>query len=283
MRHLAIHVQSLSKRYHIGKRRSSLTLHATLEDALRTPVRHVAALLQRSAVRRNGRYPQCDKYLWALQEVSFAVQPGEVVGIIGRNGSGKSVLLKILARITKPSTGSAELHGRVAALLEVGTGFDPELTGRENISLSGAILGMKKAEIDRQFDKIVAFSEVERLLDTPVKHYSSGMYVRLAFAIAVHLEREILLMDEVLAVGDEAFQDKCLQTLHQIVSEGRTVLFVSHDMQAIQRLCPRTIWLSEGRIVLDGATRDVVPCYLAQTHAHDQPTDTSGPRRQVSS
>src|SRR5213078_316216 len=181
--------------------------------------------------------------IWALKNISFNVAPGEVVGIIGRNGAGKSTLLKVLSRITEPTTGRVELYGRVASLLEVGTGFHPELTGRENIYLNGAILGMKKAEINRKFDQIVAFAELEKFLDTPVKRYSSGMYMRLAFAVASHLEPEILIVDEVLAVGDAAFQKKCLGRMGEVAKEGRTVIFVSHNMTAIRSLCQRAMWL----------------------------------------
>ena len=194
--------------------------------------------------------------------MSFEVQPGEVVGIIGRNGAGKSTLLKILSRITKPTTGQAEIYGRVGSLLEVGTGFHPELTGRENIFLNGGILGMSRREIARKFDEIVAFSEIEKFLDTPVKRYSSGMYVRLAFAVAAHLEPEILIVDEVLAVGDAAFQQKCLGKMEDVASHGRTVLFVSHNMSAITRLCPRTILLQAGQVIADGPSHEVTRVYL---------------------
>jgi lipopolysaccharide transport system ATP-binding protein len=203
-----------------------------------------------------------DEYFWALKDVSFEVEPGEVVGIIGRNGTGKSTLLKILSQITSPTTGSVELHGRVSSLLEVGTGFHPELTGRENIYLSGSILGMKRREIDEKFDDIVKFAEVEKFLDTPAKRYSSGMYVRLAFAVAAHLEPEILLVDEVLAVGDASFQKKCLNKMQSVGEEGRTVLFVSHNMPAITRLCPRTILLDAGSVMHDGSSSQVVSSYL---------------------
>ncbi len=189
---------------------------------------------------------------WALRDVSFEVAPGEVVGVIGRNGAGKSTLLKLLSRITEPSEGRITLRGRVGSLLEVGTGFHPELTGRENIFLNGAILGMKRAEIRKRFDEIVAFAEVEKFLDTPVKHYSSGMYMRLAFSVAAHLEPEILLVDEVLAVGDASFQRKCLNKMESVSKHGRTVFFVSHNMPAITRLCPRAIMLDRGRVYQDG-------------------------------
>jgi lipopolysaccharide transport system ATP-binding protein len=198
----------------------------------------------------------------ALVDVSFEIGTGEVVGIIGRNGAGKSTLLKILSRITDPTTGRAEVHGRVGSLLEVGTGFHPELSGRENIFLNGAILGMRRAEILRKFDEIVAFAEVERFIDTPVKHYSSGMYLRLAFAVAAHMDPEILLVDEVLAVGDASFQRKCLNKMQDVGKEGRTVIFVSHNMPAITRLCPRTILLDGGKVLSDGPSHEVVTSYL---------------------
>jgi lipopolysaccharide transport system ATP-binding protein len=200
--------------------------------------------------------------IWALKDVSFEVKRGEVVGIIGRNGAGKTTLLKILSRITEPTEGYAEIRGRVGSLLEVGTGFHAELTGRENIYLSGAILGMKKTEIERKFDEIVAFAEVEKFIDTPVKHYSSGMYVRLAFAVAAHLEPEILLVDEVLAVGDAAFQKKCLGKMGDVAKEGRTVLFVSHNMAAVQNLCRKAVWLNEGGVADDGEVHKVVSQYF---------------------
>jgi lipopolysaccharide transport system ATP-binding protein len=203
-----------------------------------------------------------EERIWALRDVSFDVRHGEIVGLIGRNGAGKSTLLKILARITDPSTGSAEIRGRVGSLLEVGTGFHSELTGRENIFLSGAILGMKRGEIVRRFDEIVAFAEVERFVDTPVKHYSSGMYMRLAFAVAAHLEPEVLLVDEVLAVGDVHFQKKCLAKMEDVGHTGRTVLFVSHSMPAVMRLCPRTILLGRGGVLMDGPSHKVASTYL---------------------
>ncbi len=197
-----------------------------------------------------------------MQNISFDVGHGEAVGLIGKNGAGKSVLLKILARVTKPTAGFAEIHGRIGAMLEAGTGFHPELTGRENIYLNGAVLGMKKAEIESKFDDIIAFSEMESFLETPVKHYSSGMRVRLAFAVAVQLEPEILLIDEVLAVGDELFKNKSLTKLEEIAAQGRTILFVSHDMDAVKRLCRRVIFLSQGQIVAQGEPEDVVAAYM---------------------
>ena len=202
---------------------------------------------------------------WALKDVSFEIQPGEAVGIIGRNGAGKSTLLKILSRITQPTEGTARLRGRVASLLEVGTGFHQELTGRENIYLNGSILGMKRSEINRKFDEIVAFSEIERFLDTPVKRYSSGMYIRLAFAVAAHLEPEILLVDEVLAVGDMEFQKKCLGKMNEVVGHGRTVFFVSHNMQSIAALTRRCLLFKEGRLILDAPTGEAIKAYVEMT------------------
>jgi homopolymeric O-antigen transport system ATP-binding protein len=247
---IAIQAANLSKKYEIavGKHR-----HDTLRDQISDSVR--------SLFLRNGGRGQREIF-WALKNVSFEVKTGEVLGIIGRNGAGKSTLLKILSRITKPTEGSAEIRGRVGSLLEVGTGFHGELTGRENIYLNGAILGMKKAEIDRKFDQIVDFSGVEKFIDTPVKRYSSGMYVRLAFAVAAHLEPDILIVDEVLAVGDASFQKKCLGKMQDVGKEGRTVIFVSHNMPAISRLCKRVILLNDGKILHDGPAHRVVSAYL---------------------
>jgi lipopolysaccharide transport system ATP-binding protein len=212
--------------------------------------------------RRSAGHPITVRELWALSDVSFDVRPGEVVGIIGRNGAGKSTLLKVLSRITEPTSGRVVMKGRVASLLEVGTGFHPELSGRENVYLSGAILGMRRAEIRRKFDEIVAFSEVERFLDTPVKRYSSGMQVRLGFAVAAHLEPEILIVDEVLAVGDAAFQRRCLAKMEDVTHEGRTVLFVSHNIASVESLCTRAVLLQSGHVVADGGVREVVDQYL---------------------
>jgi lipopolysaccharide transport system ATP-binding protein len=253
MTDVAIRVENLGKRYHIGKAQQR---HDTLRDAL---MHRLRAPLHWP--RRNGHTFGSDTF-WALKDVSFEVQRGEVVGIIGRNGAGKSTLLKILSRITDPTEGSVDMYGHVGSLLEVGTGFHPELTGRENIYLCGAILGMKRADIVRKFDEIVAFAEVEKFVDTPVKHYSSGMYVRLAFAVAAHLEPEILIVDEVLAVGDAVFQKKCLGKMSDVAREGRTVLFVSHNMQSVARLCARTVLLESGLIEKMGNTHEVVAAYL---------------------
>jgi lipopolysaccharide transport system ATP-binding protein len=236
MSDVAIRVEGLGKQYRLGGPRERY-------DTLRDQIRKWSSLrgLLRRATRAEHRPP-----FWALKDVSFEVEPGEVVGIIGRNGAGKSTLLKILSRITEPTEGAADIHGRVGSLLEVGTGFHPELTGRENVYLNGAILGMRRAEIGRKFDEIVAFAEVEKFIDTPVKHYSSGMYMRLAFAVAAHLEPEILIVDEVLAVGDAEFQKKCLGKMGDVAKSGRTVLFVSHNMQTIANLCQLCICLKDG-------------------------------------
>ena len=247
-----IKVESLSKQYRIGGVNNT---YSTLRDALATAAR---APLERLRGNRNHDA----NTIWALKDVSFDVLPGEVIGIIGRNGAGKSTLLKILSRITEPTSGRLEIYGRSVSLLEVGTGFHPELTGRENTYLNGAILGMAKSEIKRKFDEIVAFAEIEKFIDTPVKFYSSGMYVRLAFAVAAHLEPDILVLDEVLAVGDTAFQQKCLGKMREVSSHGRTVLLVSHGMATVGQLCKRTIWLDEGRIKEFGSSDTVIQSYL---------------------
>jgi lipopolysaccharide transport system ATP-binding protein len=252
---LAIRVENLSKRYRLGPREPYRALREVLARAVTAPFHWFKTSTSEC------RNPKSD-YIWALKDVSFEVRQGEVVGIIGRNGAGKTTLLKILARITKPTAGYAEIRGRVGSLLEVGTGFHPELTGRENIYLNGAILGMKKAEIDRKFDEIVAFAEIEPFLDTQVKHYSTGMYMRLAFAVAAHLEPEILLVDEVLAVGDLAFQKKCLGKMGEVAKEGRTVLFVSHNMAAVEALCRSCFLLDGGCLVATGPAREVVEQYI---------------------
>jgi lipopolysaccharide transport system ATP-binding protein len=253
MSDIAIRVENMGKQYRIGEQERYKALRDVLAQMMTAPFRR---LTNRSSAAGD---PQ---FIWALNDVSFEVKHGEVIGIIGRNGAGKSTLLKILSRVTEPTEGYAEIHGRIGSLLEVGTGFHPELTGRENVFLNGAILGMKKTEIKRKFDEIVAFAEVERFIDTPVKRYSSGMYLRLAFAVAAHLEPEILLVDEVLAVGDATFQKKCLGKMGEVAKEGRTVLFVSHGMDAIRSLCKRVIWLDGGRIVADGEGSRVVSDYL---------------------
>jgi lipopolysaccharide transport system ATP-binding protein len=249
-----IKVENLSKEYFTGVREAS---YSTLRESF---VRAAGAPLRR--LRGQGRKKGEGK-IWALRDVGFEIMPGEVVGVIGRNGAGKSTLLKILSRITEPTTGLIELYGRVGSLLEVGTGFHPELTGRENIYLNGAILGMKRTEINRKFDEIVAFAEVEKFLDTPVKRYSSGMYMRLAFAVAAHLEPEILLVDEVLAVGDAAFQAKCLGKMSEVAHEGRTVLFVSHNLGSVANLCSRSLLMVDGTKHSDGSSEDVISRYIA--------------------
>src|SRR5499427_1077599 len=234
-----IRAENIGKLYRIGARRE---LRPTLRDSITRAFRNPLGRF-----RRNGN---SETTIWALKDVSFEVMPGEVLGIIGRNGAGKSTLLKILSRITHPTRGRADLYGRVGSLLEVGTGFHPELTGRENIYLSGAILGMKKAEIDRRFDEIVAFAEVESFIDTPVKHFSSGMYLRLAFAVAAHLHPDILLIDEVLAVGDYSFQQKCIKKAGQVAGDGRTVLLVSHNLAILGEIARSALWLDKGQIRL---------------------------------
>jgi lipopolysaccharide transport system ATP-binding protein len=271
----AIVVENLSKAYRIGQRAASggrdyRTFRDAMIDAAKAPFRRL---------RQLGRDDTTgDDTFWALKDVSFEVQPGEVVGIIGRNGAGKSTLLKILSRITEPTGGRATLRGRVASLLEVGTGFHAELTGRENIYLNGAILGMKKAEIASKFDEIVAFSEIDTFLDTPVKKYSSGMYVRLAFAVAAYLEPEILVVDEVLAVGDTEFQKKCLGKMQEVAhGHGRTVLFVSHNMGAVRRLCSRAVVLTKGAVLIDAATETAVEQYNAGLAQEAGPVSSEGP------
>ncbi len=250
----AIKVENLSKEYVVGGRgKEARTVPEALAEGLKSPFRRLRRLI--------GGPPAGERF-FALRDVSFEVEPGEAVGIIGRNGAGKSTLLKILSRITDPTAGRAELSGRVSSLLEVGTGFHPELTGRENIFLNGALLGMSKAEIRRNFDDIVAFSEVEKFIDTPVKRYSSGMYVRLAFAVAAHLEPEILVVDEVLAVGDAQFQKKCLGKMEEVRKKGRTILFVSHNMQAVRFTCGRVIWIDAGTVAHDGGAADTIGRYL---------------------
>jgi lipopolysaccharide transport system ATP-binding protein len=247
-----IEVSGLAKQYRLGKRAA----YATLRDALHGLARSPGAWFGK------GGAAQAAPLLWALNDVSFTVRRGERVGIIGRNGAGKTTLLKILSRITEPTRGRVVMRGRVASLLEVGTGFHPELSGRENIYLNGAILGMSRAEIARRFDEIVGFAEVERFLDTPVKHYSSGMYVRLAFAVAAHLDPEILIVDEVLAVGDAHFQRKCLGKMSEVSQGGKTVLFVSHQMQAVEQLCSRALLIEAGALAADGPPKEVIERYL---------------------
>ena len=270
MRHV-IEVANLSKQYQIG---STPFNYSTLRD-------QIANVVQIPLTRRrNGNNGSTPPTIWALKDVSFEVQPGEVVGVVGRNGSGKSTLLRILSRITEPTLGTAQIHGRSASLLEIGTGFHPELTGRENTYLNGAILGMSRSEIKDRFDEIVAFAEIEDFIETPVKRYSSGMYLRLAFAVAAHLRTEILFLDEVLAVGDTEFQRKCLGKVEGVAKEGRTVIFVSHNLGAVTQLCPRVLWLNDGRLQLDGTAREVVSAYASQwrqaTHSWQRSPSKNG-------
>jgi lipopolysaccharide transport system ATP-binding protein len=268
MSDVAIRVEHLSKEYRIGARNYHHdTLRDVVSEKLAWPAHRIASFLGRNGARRPERNPVIEPAqkatIWALKDVSFDIKQGEVVGVIGRNGAGKSTLFKLLSRITEPTGGRASIYGRVGSLLETGIGFHLELTGRENIYLNGAILGMRKAEIDRKFDEIVAFSEVQRFIDTPVKRYSSGMYVRLAFAVAAHLESDILLVDEVLAVGDAAFQKKCLGRMGDVARQGRTVLFVSHNMASVAEFCPKALFLDNGTIVASGRTEEVIKAYLA--------------------
>lgn len=253
-----IKVSNLSKRYRIGlKEKQSDTLIGQISQGLKSPFRNLKRLRQLS------RFAEDDESVyWALKDVSFEVKEGEVLGIIGKNGAGKSTLLKILSQITEPTSGKIEIHGRVASLLEVGTGFHPELSGRENIYMNGTILGMTRREIDSKLDEIIDFSGVEKFIDTPVKFYSSGMKVRLGFSVAAHLDPEILIIDEVLAVGDFEFQSKCLGKMKEVASEGRTVLFVSHNLEAVKSLCSRALWIQDGEISIDGFPIDVIKTYL---------------------
>ena len=256
-----IKIRGLGKQYRIGARWVSRTLREAVTDSVARPLRYSRSLLRPNAERahNNGKRDT----IWALRDVSWDVGEGQVLGVIGRNGGGKSTLLKVLSRITEPTTGRIELYGRVGSLLEVGTGFHPELTGRENVFLSGAILGMRRNEIERKFDEIVAFAEIDKFIDTPVKHYSSGMYVRLGFAVAAHLETEIILIDEVMAVGDTAFQKKCLGKIGDVARQGRTVVFISHNMASVESLCDSCIYLSAGRLAEAGNPHDVITKYMA--------------------
>jgi lipopolysaccharide transport system ATP-binding protein len=261
---IAIHVRGLGKKYTIGgPQEKYLTLRDAIANSVKAPFRRLT---------REGTDKSTNEF-WALKDVSFDVYQREVVGIIGRNGAGKSTLLKILSQITTPTEGEVDIFGRVGSLLEVGTGFHPELTGRENIFLSGSIIGMRKREIEEKFDEIVKFAEIEKFLDTPVKRYSSGMYVRLAFAVAAHMDTEILLVDEVLAVGDAAFQKKCLGKMGEVAKEGRTVLFVSHNMAAVQNLCSRGILINKGRVVSNGDTEKVIKNYIDSLQLNSKNND----------
>jgi lipopolysaccharide transport system ATP-binding protein len=258
MTDIAIRVENLGKKYRIGSQQQQYkTLRDVLSQKLFNPKKWVGG-------RKSERYSPSENSFWALEDISFEVLQGQVLGVIGKNGAGKSTLLKILSRVTEPTRGLGEIHGRVGSLLEVGTGFHPELTGRENIFLNGAILGMKRVEITRKFDEIVEFSEISKFIDTPVKRYSSGMYLRLAFAVAAHLEPEILVVDEVLAVGDAEFQRKCLGKMSDVAQQGRTVLFVSHNMSAILRLTQEAIVLEKGQLALRAPSAEAVDYYLSQ-------------------
>jgi len=276
MSETVIKVENLSKQYRIGAKEKYKTFRETLVDAVKAPFQKITNLNPKSQIRDLQ-----SETIWALKDVSFEVRQGEIVGIIGRNGAGKTTLLKILSKITEPTEGRVELRGRVGSLLEVGTGFHPELTGHENVYLYGAILGMDRYEVTRKFDEIVAFAELEKFIDTPVKRYSTGMYMRLAFAVAAHLEPQILLVDEVLAVGDAAFQKKCLGRMGDVSEEGRTVLFVSHNMRAIQKLCFRSLLIEQGHVFLDDSTERVVKTYLSSREEEQSESITlhSLPRR----
>jgi lipopolysaccharide transport system ATP-binding protein len=269
MSDIAIRVENLGKQYHIGalQRNGGHYTYKSLRDSIAgaasAPFRAARSLMGGHGAQEKHQ----DETIWALKDVSFDVKHGEIVGVIGRNGAGKSTLLKILSRITEPTAGHVEIRGRVGSLLEVGTGFHPELTGRDNVYLNGAILGMKRAEIARNFDAIVAFAEVEKFIDTPVKHYSSGMYLRLAFAVAAHLQTEVLIVDEVLAVGDAEFQKKCLGKMHDVSQGGRTVLFVSHNMTAVQSLCRHALMMNQGKLDASGSVALVVARYLREAQS----------------
>ena len=272
---IAIKVEGLGKKYRIGQNQ---VRHDSLRDTIMNGMSNLFAR-KTSPANGNGDDP---REFWALKDITFEISPGEIVGIIGRNGAGKSTLLKTLARITEPSRGSIDIYGRVGSLLEVGTGFHQELSGRENVYLSGSILGMKKAEIDRHFDEIVDFAEVEKFIDTPVKHYSSGMYLRLAFGVAAFLQPEILLIDEVLAVGDAIFQKKCLGKMGDVAKQGRTVLFVSHNMSAVQELCQRGMLIQSGQVAFDGRAMDCVTEYYSQTNLSSDSEQSTGKPLEVS-
>jgi len=275
MSDIAIRCVGLSKRYRIGQTEGYRTLRDVISETAAAPFRR----LRRTSSSNGNVNPAVESItpavnsIWALNDVSFEINRGDVVGIIGRNGAGKSTLLKVLSRITKPTRGYADINGRVGSLLEVGTGFHPELTGRENIYLNGAILGIRKAEIERKFDEIVAFAEVEQFIDTPVKRYSSGMYVRLAFAVAAHMETEILLVDEVLAVGDAQFQKKCFSKMSQIRNQGKTIVLVSHNMAAVRSICNQGLHLQHGRAVLQADVNQVIDAYLARTEEAEGPME----------
>lgn len=263
MSDIAIRSEGLSKQYSLGVPNHYRLLRDVISEAAAAPFRRIQRVITNG--HSNGTKQSIRPHLWALKDVSFEVKQGEIIGIIGPNGAGKSTLLKVLSRITRPTKGHVEITGRVGSLLEVGTGFHPELSGRENIYLNAAILGMRKAEVERKFDEIVAFAEIDKFIDTPVKRYSSGMYVRLAFAVAAHLETEVLVVDEVLAVGDAQFQKKCLEKMRQVGTEGRTILFVSHNMSALRAICQNGLELIEGQVAHRGEINYVIDKYLARS------------------
>jgi lipopolysaccharide transport system ATP-binding protein len=275
MSDVVIRAENLGKSYELGERERYLALRDLLARAASAPGRLLVARKQTSSISQNGNGKRLR--IWALKDANLEIRQGEVVGLVGSNGAGKSTLLKVLSRVTTPTTGFAEIRGRLGSLLEVGTGFHPELTGRENIYFSGAILGMSKQEITRKFDEIVAFAEVEKFISTPVKHYSSGMYVRLAFSVAAHLEPEILFVDEVLAVGDASFQRKCLGKMGQVSRDGRTILFVSHNMAAIKALCSRAVLMRGGAIAASGSVANIVDEYLVSVASNTSSKEWSDP------
>jgi lipopolysaccharide transport system ATP-binding protein len=267
MSDVAIRIDGLGKKYLIGgKQKQNNRLGDQVVEMVLSPFRRTGRMLRGEV----NAASELDQEFWALQDISFEIKHGEIIGVIGHNGAGKSTLLKILSKITEPTVGYVDIFGRVGSLLEVGTGFHPELTGRENVYLNGSILGMRRIEIDRKFDEIVDFAEIEKFIDTPVKHYSSGMYVRLAFSVAAHLEPEILVIDEVLAVGDVAFQKKSLGKMENVSQQGRTVIFVSHNMNALQRLCPKSVLLDHGKLVMQDDTADVIENYLSNAASKSQ-------------
>ncbi|MCK9532427.1 MAG: ABC transporter ATP-binding protein [Gammaproteobacteria bacterium] len=273
MAETAIRMEGLGKRFHIAKvQRKNRPMRALLTEGLAAPFRRIGRALH------GGTAPDADETFWAFRDISLEIRRGEVVGIVGRNGAGKTTLLKILSRISRPTEGYADIHGRIGSLLEVGTGFHPELSGRENIYLNGAILGMRRQEITQKLDEIIEFSEIGRFIDTPIKHYSSGMTMRLAFSVAAHLEPEIMIVDEVLAVGDASFQRKCLGKMDEVSSQGRTVLFVSHNMGAVTQLCTRAVWLKDGRLHMDGVTDEVISAYLSEgSESHGSWSNSAAP------
>ncbi|HET6972502.1 MAG TPA: ABC transporter ATP-binding protein [Pyrinomonadaceae bacterium] len=271
MSNVTIRCEGLSKRYRIGASQERYkALRDVITDAATAPFRRIRGASRNGHASANGQAAIDNSYIWALDDISFEINTGDLVGIVGRNGAGKSTLLRILSRITKPTRGRAEVHGRVGSLLEVGTGFHPELTGRENVFLNGAILGMRKLEISRKFDEIVAFAEVEKFIDTPVKRYSTGMYMRLAFGVAAHMETEILIVDEVLAVGDAQFQKKCFQRMSEIGRHGRTILFVSHNMSALRNICKQALVIDHGKLLAQGEINHTIDHYLAQVSDDSQ-------------